>query len=278
MVIPFFPSSIFLLAAASSKSSSSSSSSIEVEVCLSPGCVADGGQNTLSKLKALAHPSVCDSIKPGKCQSLCGKGPILIQNDGKNKQQILKFMKGDEKLVPYLESLVPSLDTTEEGDDDDVNRIPEDLITGYNLVEDGLDFFSKKSYEDACENLKTGIEKAFVPAKEYGGNMEWMVHAHRTYAESLLEVLSQDEEYDDAIKSIEIALSLDPTDELSYVVLAQIYQIKKNDYGEYKALKTMFELPEVGDASSPPHPNRDIANRRRTLGFRLQKLQREVEK
>ena len=267
--------------------SSSSLQNHVVEVCISPGCIADGAENTLTKLKALAHPSIC--IREGKCESLCGKGPVLIQNpdeDGigssgrQGKREILlKYMDSD-KIVSFLDGLM-MLSNDEEVVDNDVkeNCIPDTLIKGYNLVEEGLDKFSQKLYGDASQLLKEGIDIAFEPAKEFGGNMEWMILAHQSLAESLLSETKRNDNDDhilleSALENISVALTLKPEDEKLYEVLGAIYQARNDLDGEYRAMSAIFDLPQMNS----PNPPREVALRRRTLRFRLQKLERELNK
>ena len=169
---PFMWPSLMLLATSSSSSSKQYKPTVEVEVCLSPGCLGDGASNTLSRLKAYAHPSIC--VKEGSCQSLCGKGPILIQNpdgDGSKKRGrkvLLKFMKDDKKLIPFLEDLLEEGEKNETND----NRIPAALIEGYNLIDKGFEAFDQRSFTEASQLLKAGIVKALQPAKIYGSDME----------------------------------------------------------------------------------------------------------
>jgi len=243
-----------------------------VEVCLSPGCLADGAQGTLSKLKALAPPaSVC--VREGKCLSLCGKGPVLIQNpDEKPKRRIvLKNMK-DEKLVPFLNELISTANddsgAAETGTENAVVMLPDDLVEGYDLVTNGSRMFLEKSYSEAAKHLKSGIDKAFTTSKEWGADMEWMVEAHRTLAESLL--VQGPDYYEEALASVKISFDIPSKDySMSYELLARIYQARNDNEGEYGALKAYFDLPE------PSNPPRELANQRRGLGFRFQKLQRE---
>ncbi len=253
--------------------SSQSQNNAVVEVCLSPGCLADGAQGTLSKLKALAPPaSVC--VREGKCLSLCGKGPVLIQNpDEKPKHRIiLKNMK-DEKLVPFLNGLITSNAGESDSAADGVVEgrvVPDDLVEGYDLVDKGSKMFSEKSYSDASKYLKSGIDKAFSTSKEWGADMEWMVAAHRTLAESLLEQGS--DYYDEALLSVQTSFGIPSETEdysMSYELLARICQARNDNEGEYEALKAYFGLPE------PSNPPRELANQRRELGFRYEKLQRE---
>jgi len=284
---PFIWPSLMLLATSLSSSSSKHyETAVEVEVCLSPGCLGDGASSTLSRLKAYAHPSIC--VREGSCQSLCGKGPILIQNpdgDGSKKRGrkvLLKFMKDDKKLIPFLEGLL------EEGEKDETNRncIPDALIEGYNLIDRGFHALDQKSFTEASQLLKAGIDKALQPAKIYGSDMEWITRAYRSLAESLVgQSTSTDDNdngnlYNSAMEFLEKALVINPEDETSYALLATIHKARKDPDGEYEALVAMFALPCMSrdSVSVSPRPTREIENRRRDLGFRLQKLKQELQR
>lgn len=236
----------------------------KVEVCLSPGCLADGAQTTLSKIQALAPPSI-ECVGNGKCQSLCGKGPILIHTNNNDRRVVKKYMK-DEKILPFLQSCIM--------DDDDDWILPDGLLEGYDLVAEGLELLSKKKYTEASQNLKEGIEKALEPTKDYGNNnMEWMVQAHQSLADALLQQSSgaKNNINDDALHYIQVAIKLNPQNPALYETLVRIYQANKNEEGEYQALQTLLvDLPE------PENPDRTVANRRRELGFRLKSLQNKL--
>lgn len=221
----------------------------------------------------------------------------MIQNpdgDGSKKRGhkvLLKFMKDDKKLLPFLEGLMEENANTNaiidtELDERDLNRIPDALIEGYNLVDEGMNLCKQKSYKEASQILKAGIDKAIQPAKSFGGDMEWMVHAHRSLAESLMGMAqaqpqtqnpnseeSDSSNYDRAMESLETALNLNPEDESSCALLAELHQARNDPDSEYRALVTMFALPDIDS----PNPPREVENRRRSLGFRLQELQRERE-
>ena len=244
--------SLFMLASTTPKTQT------QIQVCVSPGCKADGAVEALDKLKALCPPSVL--VEPGKCESLCGKGPILVRNPD-TKKQLLKYMK-DDKLVKFVNELL-----TEDSADAEV---PSSLVEGYELVRQGLEAIQKRrnnNHAEAIPLLRQGIDVATESAKAYGADLGWMAKAHCALAECLLAVRQKDE----ALEAIQTALVLSPEDGHAYDVLSQVCQAQKDNEGEYRALKALFDLPE------DPNPPRAIANRRRELGFRFASLQRKIE-
>ena len=77
-----------------------------LEVCTSPGCVADGAMGTLKKLKALAPPSSQTDpgivVKEGRCASACGSGPVVIETSGpiaRNEDGIDASTTADARVV-----------------------------------------------------------------------------------------------------------------------------------------------------------------------------------
>mmetsp|Transcript_23861 Transcript_23861/g.30049 ORF Transcript_23861/g.30049 Transcript_23861/m.30049 type:complete len:121 (-) Transcript_23861:205-567(-) len=84
----------------SSPSSSSTMQPVQLEVCLSPGCIADGGEATLKKCMALAPPDKV-TVRKGGCVSACGNGPVAREND-----KIIHKRVTDVAIVPLLEELL----------------------------------------------------------------------------------------------------------------------------------------------------------------------------
>ena len=173
-------------------------------------------------------------------------------------------MKGDEVINPnhriqgggYLKQNLPCMD--------------KEMIDGYDLVAEGLEKASKKSYVEAAEMLRQGIEKSFEAAQRHGGDMEWMVQAHQSLADSLLNANSKEKDFDGAMEAIQAAILLAPEDELSYAILAGICEAKNDKDGEFKALQAMFDLPGVEDTMNV---DREVSIRRQNLKFRFQQLQ-----
>jgi tetratricopeptide (TPR) repeat protein len=218
-----------------------------LEVCLSPGCMADGASEALVKLQALA-PSDW-TVEEGGCESLCGKGPIVIQNP-ETKKILHKRISGDA-LLTLLEELEAN--------------VPDTMVQGYNIIAQADEAVKKKSNEKAVQLYEEGISMALEAAKSYGGSLSWLAKALRSLATCQLAIFEKEA----ALEAIELALALDDKDSESLEVKVQVCQATKDTKNEYAALQAYFALP-VPDAFP-----RDVANRRRTLGFRLQTLERE---
>ena len=113
------------------------------QVCLSPGCVADGACDTLDKLRAVAPPEV--EVGAGTCESLCGNGPVVSQTDGDDKKVIHRRVAGSA-LVDLLSEY----------------PIHSAIVEGYELVSQAKQHFIKKEYQEAIPLYEQGIQKAIV--------------------------------------------------------------------------------------------------------------------
>jgi hypothetical protein len=111
-------------------------------------------------------------IKPGICQSLCGKDPIVTQN-GMKILVIYKWIKGDSILKMMKDNSGISLQI--------------DLINSFDHIELAQDVANKKIYDTAIELCNEGIEKAkFVSRNKFDKN--WLCKAQCGVAEVLLEI------------------------------------------------------------------------------------------
>ena len=145
-----------------------------LEVCTSPGCVADGALGTLAKLTALAPPppppqppsSLSDAansnnndhdedgkssspigtgiiVKEGRCASACGSGPVVIETSGpieRNEDGSDASTTADVRVVHKWikdEALIKLL----EGGSGGVNR---EIVDGYELYEQANDMVQLK--------------------------------------------------------------------------------------------------------------------------------------
>ena len=156
------------------------------------------------------------------------------------------------------------------------------LWNGYNLVEQAQECFRNKQYEQAISLYKEGIEMALEPAQalvespnnnehQNGGmprQFAWLVRAYCEESEAKLQVNDKE----GALESARAACHLSKnTNAQSLTVLATACQAINDAHGELQALKAYFDLKE-----DDPNMPRNEANRRRSLGFRLQKLEREA--
>mmetsp|Transcript_11977 Transcript_11977/g.21789 ORF Transcript_11977/g.21789 Transcript_11977/m.21789 type:complete len:198 (+) Transcript_11977:245-838(+) len=156
------------------------------------------------------------------------------------------------------------------------------LWNGYNLVEQAPECFRNKQYEQAISLYKEGIEMALEPAqalvkssnnKQNGmlpRQFAWLVRAYCEESEAKLQV---NDDKEGALESARAAchLSKNTNAQSLTVLLATACQSINDANGESQALKAYFDLKE-----DDPNMPRNEANRRRSLGFRLQKLEREA--
>jgi hypothetical protein len=162
----------------------------------------------------------------------------------------LKRIKGDA-LLKLLE-------------DDLGVSVPMALVEAYDTIGQALDATHAKVYEKAIDLYLDGIGKAnSVSSDQF--DKSWLCKAYRGMAEAQLGA----GDLDGAGKSIQDAMKVKDDDEESLEVLISICNRKKDSAGEYEALSKLLAKPRE-------NLPRDVANRRRTQGFRLQKLQREV--
>jgi tetratricopeptide (TPR) repeat protein len=237
--------SLFLLASSSQRQ--------VLQVCLSPGCLADGARETLEKLQALC-PSANVAIEEGVCVSLCGKGPVVIQNPD-TKKMLHKRVEGEVVLKLLQEELG--------------TQVPNALLEGYDLVLKANQAASKKSHQEAVELYQKAIDTSITLAKENGTSLSWIVRALRSLATSQLALFQKQA----ALDAINKALEIDYQNMDSLEIKSHICQAMNDVEGEYGALKAYFDLPVENLTSLP----REVQNRRRTLGFRLQKLERMLQ-
>jgi len=282
-------------------------------VCLSPGCVADGAHATLAKLKALAPPGT--QICPGPCESQCGKGPIVtavvnhettaatttVRANANQKKVIYSRMTGNALLDLLLLANNNSNSGIVPPTYDEMNPC---LLEGYELVEQANDYFRiQHDYKRAIPLYEAGIELAVTPAMEMVqldaeqgvlgdpnkdvekemwsvGRLEWLVRAYCDCAKAHLAEAAAAEDQktmsmDRARVLAEAACDLSHRVDMdSLEQLAQVYQASNNPAGELNALQSLLDLPEEDAMSSST--NNNVANRRRLLGFRRAKLEREL--
>jgi tetratricopeptide (TPR) repeat protein len=263
------------------------------EVCLSPGCIADGASQTLEKLQALAPPNVI--VKAGSCSSLCGNGPVLVAHSSSgadnddppnmNKKVVTKKHRkvSGAKILELLES-------NDENDSGSTGP-PEALVEGYELVLQADDLFTKsKDYAQAVQLYEKALAIAFRPAmdlqtardqmqkgEDLGSSssttkqptgLRWLIRARCNEATCKLQL----NDVGGALFAAQGACNLSRnTSAESLIVLSQVYQQKRDAAAELQALQTMFALP-VDEESKLSFAQQ---SQRRDLGFRLAKLERE---
>ena len=152
------------------------------------------------------------------------------------------------------------------------------LWNGYSLVEQAHAYFKKKQYQDAIPLYKEGIAMALEPAHALVDSCNvqkdtlprqfvWLVQAYCQQAQAKLQVNDKE----GALVSARAACDLSKnTNAQSLDILATACQAVHDASGELQALKAYLDLPQNDNMP------RDEANRRRSLGFRLQTLEREA--
>ncbi|CAB9497060.1 expressed unknown protein [Seminavis robusta] len=258
----------------SAQPAATSNSVVTWEVCISPACISDGAHETLETLQALAPPG--SVVTTGVCCSLCGNGPVVMNPDDK-KPKKHRRVKGQDKI---LKLLLEDQQQQEEG-----MAIPESLTEGYQLSRQAEDAFLKKDHEQAVTLYEKSIDIAFRSAMDLQGAREkrnddtinkngipvgllWLVKARRNEASAKMALGDLEGAVLAAQASCNIARNRCAE---SLQVLAEIYQKEGNAKGELQALNNLFDLP-VDEKSITTQ----VANVRRELGFRKQKLEREV--
>jgi len=228
------------------------------EICISPGCVADGADQLLSKMQAFAPSNI--SVKPGDCCSLCGNGPIVLEGNKKYRKV------SDVKLVELLFG--------EEG----MTSEQQAVFDAFNLVVEAGEFLKQRNYEQAIALYGKGIELGLEPALSLGNvapdndapsqALQWLVGARQDEATAKLNM----GDIGGAIDSAKSARDLSKESSLEALEILQESYAKQGDsIAELEALRTYFGLPE------PEKMTTMQANKRRNLGFRLQKLEREAK-
>eukprot|EP00977_Amphora_coffeiformis_P005739 scaffold1216_cov136-Amphora_coffeaeformis.AAC.5 len=252
---------------------------VRLQICLSPGCTADGSMETLKKMKALAPANVI--VEAGSCVSLCGSGPVVVQSkstsDTPTKE---KRVKTDDKI---LQILYPTGD------------IPKDLIKGYELVEKGDAAFAKEDHKLAVHLYEEAVNVAFRSAvvleneREYlikledqnktsttnrsssrnpttrvPEGLDWLIRARRNEASCKLKL----GDVDGAMLAAQASCNLSRnTCAESFLLLAEIYRIEGALEGELQALEKTLSLWVEETSLSFAQKNQ-----RRIASLRLQKF------
>lgn len=257
-----------------------------LEVCLSPGCVADGADGVLLKLEALAASCNSDTngnniaVTQGVCCSLCSSGPVAREPSSGKKHRKLNSNK---KILDLL-----SLDSK------NLNPHQEAVLEGIDLCLRGDQELQRKKYKQALQHYQTGLGRGMNAAialgssggdgddddklndTQFRASLQWVVKALCSEATAKL----QTRDADGAVFSAGTAyqLSLNRSSE-SLEVLQEAYQAIGDETKEREALEALFALysaQEAEEASKPrarkKRKNPMEANKRRTLGFRLSKL------
>ncbi|OEU11798.1 hypothetical protein FRACYDRAFT_244922 [Fragilariopsis cylindrus CCMP1102] len=322
-----------LLGSISSPSSSSlfttTSSIRNLEVCMSPGCIADGADQALLKLQALSSSSsssitgdgtdVNDAVgvvvKPGVCCSLCGNGPVVF--DKSNNKKYRNVLLSNDKILDIVLSSSDDDDNVNDGDDDDDDGNNSNISTrsrsnmnkildGINLYFDGDKALKSKDYITAIEKytmaidigMKNPITISIIEKQQQqqqnkttnnddASTLNWLINAYCNKAKSKL-FLNND--VNDAIICAEKASELSLHTSIdSFIILQEAYQKRDSSKAddddsiirdELHALQSIFDLLDANNNNNNMRKNKPImdVNKRRTLAFRLTKLQQQAIK
>ena len=132
MIFKIVPTILFLLGGEKQGQHQTklSASTKTLEVCLSPGCIADGADEILEKMQALAQPT--SEIKAGVCVSLCGNGPVVLEETNKKHRKV-----SEKKLVEILF-------------EDGMSSTHEAVLEAINLLSQAKTALSQKKLDDAA--------------------------------------------------------------------------------------------------------------------------------
>lgn len=228
---------------------------IVYDVCTSPGCRADGSPATLAMLEALAPPRV--HVRSGPCRSLCGNGPVVVENDQKRHRKV----KGDRILSLLVE-----------------HGLDNGLVRGYQCACDADAAFDKKDYRTAMEGYQQAVDIAFRPAMELQAArqtsqpsaLDWLVRARCREAQAALAL----GDVEAALLAAQAAGNLSRnTSTKALEVLADIYHAKQDAPAERHTLERYFSMTKGHDESRLDFKEAAV---RRELGFRLARLQRDA--
>jgi hypothetical protein len=259
-------------AAAASTSTALCAKTKTLEVCLSPGCLADGAEGVLLKMQALvATPDM--EVVSGVCCSLCGNGPVVMDVECGKKYRKVSEQKILDILLQDEATSSSSLDPNQQA-----------VLEGFNLCFEGGEALNNNDYSAAVEKFSMGIdmglEAALVldeqrksdddtGATTASNGLKWLIVARCNEAKAKL---GMGDDMEGAIASAQSAYDLSgKTSTESLELLHEACQRKGDDVGELNALKSLFDLPE------PEKPSAMQTNKRRSLGFRLAKLKATVK-
>jgi len=277
---------------------------------MSPGCLADGAKDNLLKLQALAPSSASTGsivqVCEGGCQSLCGSGPIVVIDGTKKMTKV----KRNEKLLPVLQD-----STSSKEQDEDTSKSPvwtadqRKLFEALDLLDAAQEQKQDKTKLNEANELYTkaiglGIELYNIkneddedqsdPRKTSMEQLAWLIEAMQSQADCLSELRL----YSDSAVVMKSATQVcrsffgssrtsdndnnETTVKYLYACLerCQAALEQENNKPSSKAQNTKSDeleaLEELLALSPPSDLSTTQQNKRRSLGFRLQKLQREL--
>ncbi|KAL3780781.1 hypothetical protein HJC23_006719 [Cyclotella cryptica] len=274
-----------------------------LRVCTSPGCRDDGALSTLGRLTALAPPRI--RVAKGGCVSLCGSGPVVEVCDKLDDVNSMKRkrVKG-EAIIGLLDELADSNDS----DSEQLlftSYMRDRLVEGYEFFLQANDAYDSKQYQSAVDLYEEAVQNGRKPAiilqearEKYGVTHEqesgfpegllWLVQAFRNSCRARLALGDVDGARRDAFAATVFSQN---TDAASQECLADVCKESGDALGELQAVKASMELYErLEEKYSQPLPGKDAvaraeaakirsdaASKKRELGFRLAKLERQLK-
>lgn len=248
-----------------------------LEVCLSPGCLADGAQATLQKLQALSNGKNI-KVQKGVCCSLCGNGPVVL-----NRNQKIRKVSSNDKILKLLP------------DDDNENGRFQNILKSFELIEQAQTSVKSRNFAQGAELFQQGVDlgiSQFANGSFSLAQVSYLVDALQGQTLALLQVPgsgSKASAVDSAQRSVDlIRHSGDPIEEneeamLSYYSSLECLQeaLESCNKGVPKIdsnilSKELLVLRELMQLAEPSGLSSTQKNKRRSLGFRLQKLEKEV--
>jgi hypothetical protein len=262
------------------------STGIILEVCLSPGCLADGAQVTLQKIEALlADGTSTRKVVKGVCCSLCGNGPVVVLNGNRKIRQV----NNNDKILKLL--------TIDSNDDDYVDKSDhprfQSVLQSFELIEQARAFIKSKDFVAGTKLFQEGINlgmNTFIKGKFSSTQAAYLIEALKEQTIAFLQIPAKKDAVDAAQRCVDlIRNSNDYVDqnEVARLVLYSSLEClqetleacskdvptvdRKNLAQELEVLRELMSLPVQAGLSTVQQ------NRRRSLGFRLQKLERKLK-
>ncbi|KAG7354679.1 hypothetical protein IV203_004035 [Nitzschia inconspicua] len=248
-----------------------------LEVCLSPGCLADGAQLTLQKLQALSDGSNI-KVQKGVCCSLCGNGPVVL--NGNNK---IRKVSSDDKILKLLGS-----------DDQSPDPRFQTILQSFELIQQARQAVKSRDFGAGVELFQKGVDLGMDQSSSSSSlaQVSYLVEALQEQACALLQLPDKESKtraVDAAQRSVDLikrtseCITDDDVAFLSYYSSLESLQealescnkvVPKVDKEilrqELETLQKLMGLPEPLGLTSTQK------NKRRSQGFRLQKLERDV--
>jgi hypothetical protein len=257
-----------------------------LEVCLSPGCLADGAQGTLQKLQALISDETnTTKVVKGVCCSLCGNGPVVILNGNQKIRQV----NSNDKILKLL-----ILDNQDDVDESDYSRF-QSILQSFDLIEQARASVKSREFVKGTKLFQQGIDLGMhqltTRDKFSLTQVSYLIEALKEQTFAFLQIPAKKDAVDAARCSIDLIRNssdqIEDNDEALLILYSSLECLqealeacnkgiatvdKEILAQEFKVLQDLMSLPELAGLSSTQQ------NKRRSHGFRLQKLERELKR